>query len=555
MQGTILTPTLIWKDFNTNGAIFPEILKQEILDDVVITKQYLNVANDKGEVKLFSILYQKESEKNLPVLLYVKEFNDISDKIELEFARKGYAVLSIDLGSSDDLEYKTVYPESLNNCYYNKEQFFKTEIEGEIKDSCFYQWACNVLYAINYLKGLNYSSINALAVGKASNALWQALFNQDINCAVIVNNAGWLGYKEFNKFENQVEPQFDDNKLQYIAGVDAQSYASHIKTPLFLVSATNNKDFNMEIAYDTISKISEKVYTAIDYSIGQVYNISFSCYEEIKVFIDHFALQLKDSMPGEVAIKGDIKNGKLIVEVAPDLENIKELSVYVAEEMFDSKYRTYRKVTDVDTVKNDKYYFSYTPYYESKVCFVFAKAKYKNGLSVCSNIICVRFSEDQVANSFRYKILYSSRISDCESSFAVIDEENSSPKGIDLDACSNISLKAGAMGIYGIVNAKGLRTFKIMAKKFLPDDNSMLMFDVCGKAGISIQVKLIANFFGEKQEYFASVKTLGEVWQNVKFEKQNFKTKDGFSLKTYQDINAIEIISDEEVIINNILWV
>ena len=57
-------------------------------------------------------------------------------------------------------------------------------------------------------------------------------------------------------------------------------------------------------------------------------------------------------------------------------------------------------------------------------------------------------------------------------------------------------------------------------------------------------------------EYSASASiTGGEVWQNVKFEKNRFKTAEGMSLKNYDKIEAIEFYADGDFLINNALWV
>ena len=80
--------------------------------------------------------------------------------------------------------------------------------------------------------------------------------------------------------------------------------------------------------------------------------------------------------------------------------------------------------------------------------------------------------------------------------------------------------------------------------------------DVYGKTESLFTVKLVADFYGKKTEYCATVKVIGgDVWQNFKLEQNKFKTFEGMILKSYEKIQAIEFVSDGECVINNVLWV
>ena len=80
---------------------------------------------------------------------------------------------------------------------------------------------------------------------------------------------------------------------------------------------------------------------------------------------------------------------------------------------------------------------------------------------------------------------------------------------------------------------------------------------IYGKEKGVFTVKLIADYFGNKVEYACSQKIAGgEVWYNLKFERNYFKTAEGRVLKEYKKINAIEFNFDGgEFLINNALWV
>ena len=128
--------------------------------------------------------------------------------------------------------------------------------------------------------------------------------------------------------------------------------------------------------------------------------------------------------------------------------------------------------------------------------------------------------------------------------------------GIKTEKDNKISVKTSVMDMSGISSEYGITTFKINIAKFKPIDGSMFMLDVCLPQGGNFYVKLITDYFGSKTEYLATVKTFGgTVWQNVKLELNNFKTKEGFALKSYDKIQAMEFSADGEYFINNFLWV
>ena len=165
-----------------------------------------------------------------------------------------------------------------------------------------------------------------------------------------------------------------------------------------------------------------------------------------------------------------------------------------------------------------------------------------------------RFKENEINQAFKQNIIYSSREENSESVFTSVEKEYDF---ITVSDKSPVKVKKGPMGILGVTAKNGLLTFKMGAKRYKPTDGAMLMLDVYGKENGVFTVKLIADYFGNKVEYLCSQKIAGgEVWYNLKFERNYFKTAEGRVLKEYQKINAIEFNFDNgEFLINNALWV
>jgi hypothetical protein len=170
--------------------------------------------------------------------------------------------------------------------------------------------------------------------------------------------------------------------------------------------------------------------------------------------------------------------------------------------------------------------------------------------------ISKKCTKEEVALSYKSNVIYSSRIENSESAFISADAGKKKSADLKSDKRGIVEVKEGPMEINGVYCKAGLLTFKLNAKTDRPQEGAMLMFDVYSKQKGVAAVKLIADYFGNRVDYFAWVNVHGgEVWQNVKVDINKFKTEQGLSLKEFEKINALEFIIDGEYLINNALWV
>jgi hypothetical protein len=169
-----------------------------------------------------------------------------------------------------------------------------------------------------------------------------------------------------------------------------------------------------------------------------------------------------------------------------------------------------------------------------------------------------QFTKEQIDSTCSLNnLIYSSRLDGKESIFCVKEEKDDKNLVIDCFGEREVEVKKGPMGMEGVYSKGGLITFKTAAKTQKPNDDAILMFDYYSKTEGVLNVKLIANYLGEKTEYACAVKCRGgDVWHNVRLERSRFKTAEGMNLKSYEKIDAIAFESDEEEwLINNALWV
>lgn len=567
MAGNFLTPTGIWKDFELKGEVTAKILKESSLRGTAYTHLRIDGrTTSDGAVGIYGVMVRKAQLNLAPAIVIVQDFKDGADTtLARYFAEKGFIALVIDLaGATEENKLRqsevdtpyTIYPESLSYANYNKSEEEKTEVT-DVRTTCWYEWGRVIRYAVEYIKAQPLvTKVGLFGVFNAATPIWQVISADcGISACAIIANAGWKGYKDLSKFGDIPEPQFGDDALKFLAGIEPQAYAVHVKCPLLMLSPTNSSEFNVDRTYDTISRINENIYHATDYSLGGREEINFSCFVNAEVFFTELLIKDTANLPKEVTVKGAIENGKLKISVTPDANGLKELFVYCAEEELNTAYRSWNKVTDIEEVKDGVYTFRYEPYANSGAVTFFARAGYENGMHVCSAVGCKKFTEKEAGAFYHGKVYYNSRVADADSEFYPAEENLSVPFGINLDKSDVIKTKNGPMDFAGLVCKQGVITFKPDVKKYKPEIGAIFMLDVFIKGEGFFTATLITDVSGVKTEYSAQEKIFGDFWQNVRFEGNSFKTAEGKTLKSFDGVIAVKFSADKDFIINNVLWV
>ncbi len=570
MTGNILTPNLLWKDYVVGSSFDKQIISEKIVDEINYSEFYFNGKNyEDGHIQIYCNYLRKYVDKPMPTILLVSDFCDGNDlTFAKSLAKNGYAVLSIDIGGQrEGVEKFTIYPKSLDYANLPLSNYQCTEIEGEIRDTCWYIWSGVVKYAIQFLALDKFvKNIGVIGFSYPATALWQAVAtSENLSCAVFVANTGWQGYKGLNKFSGDIEPQFTDNQLKYLAGIEPQAYAKHVKCPCLILSPTNSINFDCDRAYDTISRIEADVFRAVDYCVGARESVSYNQYQNALTFFNWFLKKAggEKTLPEWPDISIDVEDNGVCISVTPYGNNIREITTYVAEETFCPELRNWQTLNNGDLLslnkssnKNNTIKYQYSPNGLSGIVMAFSRVVYKNGLAICSNIISKNFTEEQINNIQKSRILYSSRGEGKNNSFVPAMENQQKPTGIEINELSEVKCIVGPMDITGITSQKGLLSFRINATCDKPQDEAILMLDAYVKNCEHLTIKLIADYFGEKTEYTYTAKIVcNDLWQNIKIEQNNFKSPLGMALKSYSTIQAIEISALGEYAINNVLWI
>lgn len=562
MAGSILTPNSIWGDLVFEVKPTAKTIYTVEKDGLIFERFYIEGLNvlDKP-ISIYAYMIRPQKTEKTPLVFVAHDFFiKENQKIDFEFLRQGYSVVSVDFaGVNEFSQYYTKYPEELNyaNFINAKDNLFT--IDNEVKNSCWYVWASVAKYAIRYFASLkNFSTLGVYSFGEVNTILWQAVAteNKGVDCAVFCMNAGWTSYRKYYKYSTTAEPLFPNDVLKYIAGVEAQSYATYIKCPTLVLSSTNNRDFDMDRIEGTLFRTDEKVYTCTYYSVNLSGIIDNEGWDDLNIFYSTFLKKTgtKSTLNKDVEVKCEIKDGKIEIK-ASTKEEFDSLVVYVSEEVVKPSNRAWELLEEYKEVKKGVYLFEYTPHKYSGMVTVFAKMKGKQGFTTCSSTVAKRFTENEIEKPNFRNILYTSREGKMENTFAPFDESYAFSNEMDVENLGKIKRVKGAMGIYGMTSNYGVITYKLALSKFKPKDDSIFMFDIYLPEGGEVEALLITDT-GETKTYTARANLVpGNIWHNVKFIGKNFKTSEGMGLKTYENVIAFALKCDKKYVVNNILWV
>ena len=563
MAGNILTPNLIWKNFQPLTKPIAKSIYTVKKDGLIFNRFYLNGLTVNGkEISIFACITEFDNQEIKPLVVSVHSFGlDTINDIDFELIKQGYAVMSIDFaGEESNKENYTKYSAGLEYANYQNAKAQLYTIEHEVGDSCWYVWTSVMKYSLRYVASLkNYSNIGVLAFGHPSTIAWQAVATEEnVSCAVFGFNAGWKSYDNYFKYSTTSEPLFSSDVLKFVAGVEVQSYVAHVSCPVLLLSSTNSREFDLDRAYATISRINEKIYSNVNYSVNYRDVLDKASYDDLVQFFKVFLKKegKRTDLSKDIDVKTEVKNGKVEITVSTKEEDFKSLCLYCAEEQLDPAKRSWEKLKEYSNPKKGVYLFEYIPYKDSKIAFFFAKMENRNGFTTCSDVVAKRFEATASQVQLKQNIIYSSRIKGNESAFAPFDENFALAKELDVNANGQIKKVKGALGFYGITNEYGLITFKIGQSKYHPSEQAMLMFDAYLPNGGEVSVSLVADVDGSFKTYTAKFNVVsGNIWHNLKVSLKSFKTEEGMSLKSYEKVCALGFSSNSKYVINNVLWV
>ena len=560
MAGTIYTPITLWQDFSYELPVSEGVISEYEENGIIYKNVYVSgKRTNVGQVKIYGLSARKKTAKKCSAILILPNYTKtVSKEVVTYFAKQGYQAFMIDYGGMyGDKEYYTAYPEDIAYANASEDRDAIHRIATDVKNTCWYEWTSVARYAFYYLthqKDVN--GVGVLGIKHGATIAWQlAATEKDIKCMTVAFGTGWRAYRGYNKFSDKNEPEFDDELYRYLGAVEPQAYAKYVNCPTMLVTSTNNAYFDADRAYDTIVRVDEKHDTLFNYAVQCDKQLDKKAIKNIDVFFKKYLGGSEIDIPKEIEISAEVVNGSIEIKVKYSSHQITDLMLYSAEETINPSMRCYNMNAEIISEEANQTTFKYEPYKKSGIAFFFAQATYSTGFTICSKIIAKRFEEDEIYNNNISSIIYSAKENKYLLQPYIKDEES-----FDFleDWANEIVVKQGPMNINGITCKGGIKSLKINNLKGKPKDQALFMLDIYSKNGDKIKVTLITDMYKESEtEYFmkSEIKK-GEVWHNLVIPINKFKTQEGMLLKSYQNVNAIVIESEnDDYLINNVMWI
>lgn len=541
-----------WGEWTEDGAVFTHVT-------------YYGHKVEDGCVRVYGVFGRPAQGDKFPAILLLPDGGKRHDTELMKFfIDKGYAVLMPDysgrMKSDAENTPRTVYPKSLDFACYDVATGLD-DLEGiEIEKSCWFEWLYVATYSIEYLKKRkDISSIGVVGIRLGGEIAWKAMLSPDVKCGVPVNAVGWRSYRGVNKFADNAETNMSDSKHRYIAGVDSQSYASFIKSPVLMLCALRDECYDPDRAYDTFCRIGVAEGSAIAYSLDGGSCIGSKTLGNIDLFLGKHLKGREIYIPSALNISAKEVEGELEVCVESDPEAIlSEVNIFYSEAELGTKsvFRDWHRLCHADGKegKEGKFIFRIKPSSNDASAFVYASAKYFNDFRIASKIISKKITGAQ--KTAKNKLLYGGKRLD---SFCVAENKGYSIGEIFLEREALPKKETGYGGIEGAYSVGGIKTYKISAPTYLPDEGALLKFDAYSAGGVTLTVTVDVATSGKFEKYTCKVPVkAGGKWKRIVLKPVDFKNEaEGKNLSSFLLGKALSFESEREedkFAVTNIIW-
>ena len=509
-----------------------------------------------GRVTIYGVLATKEvNPVRECVLIFCDSLDEIDEDLLAYFVKKGYNALCVDYGGErDGVERYTQYPDNVRYANAVDCDRYKDFVDETADKTSWYEWVAVGIYARKFLvERFETENIGLIGIRDGGEIAWKLAAVAKFSCAVAVSACGWRAYRGYEKFLGK-EPQFDDERYRFIAGIDSQAYAPYIKCPILMLCTTNDASVDYDRAYDTFSRINPEFLrqSAITYSVNCGSRVDVRSTDDMFLFLDSNVKDRHVFMPKpvQVSVFADENDNLVAKAVSDNMGIIEKCGVYYAEDNLDFATRDWNAAPLKRSINSSENEYYLNIYEKTKMLFVLCYTVYSNGFTVWSKLTIKRIEGSFRNSSSKSKILYTNKsrtecfsLADC-SKYAVggvfLTDDDVLPKIVTMD------------GLKGIYSKCGLMTNRINCLQYLPDKDSILKLDVCSEVDISLEVSLKNKSDGNV--YSVKLYVLGGVWQSETLRAKVFKNHNGVSLGSFTGCEALSVKSSGKFAINNLIW-
>ena len=555
-SGSILSPTLLWKDFSIKYPLQESKTSEEVFDNVIYREVYFSGREvSDGRVRIFGVFAKSRTVKKTAKTAGILILPDASETINLKFVnlyvKQGYSVLMVDYrGETEKQDNFTHYPPSVSYANYKnaKDSLFSC---GDSADkTCWYEWVSVAKYALNYLKSQHdLDSIGVIGIKSGADVGWQLCATEDgIGCFVPIFSSGGRVFKGYYKNGDRDLPMNDD-KLRFLAGLDASAYAQYLNCPTFYCTALNCAFTDFERAFDTFSRVPK--ITPLHFNLSPVYTdvVDSDTKRDVDLFFAKYLLNFKIDFPAEakISVSVDGNRAQIVVEESDFSEHKpKKVSTFIAEGVDNPSFRNWRELKP-ETYEDGKQSYRYRISSSCSFVTVYSVISYRNGLTLSTKPVIKKFTELHYPKG---NLLYSGKNGGI---LPVASLFKKAVGGVFYGGEIPNSTKICA-GINGLYCTEGVVFNRFNSNNFRLSEDSLLKFDVFAEKYCKLTATVLVEENGDIKEYSFTVNEKPAiVWKDVLIRLSDFKSETRRPIGDFGSVRALKLCSDEPFVVNNMI--
>ncbi len=554
----ILTPLSLWESFQPSQDMSPSVLSSREEDGIILERVNFS-ARDTGEGRVrvaAAYAYDLKSHADETVIIFPDSKDTIDEELMKVFVRRGYSVLMVDYrGAWADCEFHTVYPPNVGYANFTDSGRRYDFVDDSAVETCWYEWVAIGVYAKRYVRERGGSDeIAVVGLRDGGEIAWKLGVAEQFRCIIPVCAAGWRAYSGISKYVS-VEPDLNEERYRFIAGIDSQAYAPYVRCPVLMLCSTNDPRFDYDRAYDTFSRINSQYISesAIAYSVQCNSCIGIKSTNDMFMFLDKNLKNRQVFIPKPAEISVDVdEDSNLVAEAIFDDQGIVEkCGMYVSEDCIDSSLREWTSCRQKNKISPKGQDFYLDIFENTGTVFVLCYVRYINGFTVWSKIVAKKISGKFRNMRSKCRVMYSDK--DGTGTFAVENPELCAAGGmffIDENAMPKVLEKTN--GVKGLYTEYGLKTFRMNNPMYAPNSGSILKLDIfCDE---NATVRFVFYDANGREEYTDDFEIVGGVWQSILAESKFFKNLNGASLPAFTTNFIFSIKCDKSFAVNNVMW-
>ena len=541
MKNILYTYKTLWQDFDETLPCQAEIIRQEESDGVVTKELYFSGRQaGKARPRIFAMLAQpKEQTEARPLILVFGARGERPDLGPYAYLLEAGDVMVVDYCGENGTARRTYYPDDIAyaNASVSGQDFMRAPLSA--KETAVYEWIAVCRYALRAGRELGYSSVALYGVGEGGNlAIMTAALEEDVVCLVSCFGCGWERYRRNFKHGTEPEPEATEEFARYVAGCEAENYCRSVSCPVLYLSVSNNRDYPLDRAADTLSMLPDAVF-----SIAPRLSGSFG-EEERRNVIPFLRAYLSESgpKPKTPVYRAEITDGELRCRIFEPVEEIERAAVFYAFNEVNPAVRNWREVDCSEGTCT-------IPVGEGEeTAFLYPTVKFRNGYCTSGKFLVVSTDGVKKSRMVCNQVLYNSAMGkDTFTSFC---------PDLLAGTAGEIRVEEGPCGIFGVTDTRNrLATYKVNDARCRIAAESIHV-DLYSLLPQTVYLVVYENYnTGREISYSAEVRALGgELWQPVTLSVKQFKS-DNTVLKSFAEVNLLVFVSEEKTLWNNLLWV